>query len=63
MLSLNSVPTRFDAGRPLDFGEPLIRRNGYRLPTVFSRIAQEIEIVLSPVILVEQDLSIFPLHN
>jgi len=30
---------------------------------MLSRIAQEIEIILSPVMLVEQDLSIFPLHN
>ena len=38
-------------------------RDRDQFPTVFSRIAQEVVIILSPVMLVEQDLSIFPLHN
>jgi len=41
----------------------IVRRDGDQLPAVFSRIAQEVKITLSPVMLIEQDFSVFPLHN
>jgi hypothetical protein len=36
----------------------IVRRDGDQLPTAFSRIAQEVKIVLSPLMLVERELPI-----
>jgi len=40
-----------------------VRRDNDQLPNTLFRIAQEIETILSPAMLVEQNLSIFPLRK
>jgi len=50
-------------GRTLHFRyDDVVRRDCDQIPTLLSRIAQEIKIVLSPVMFVAQNLSVFPLH-